>query len=101
MIVAKNDILKAIESIEELTTLFYQQKVDEGYQKLDSTLTYIAEAIDYSYKYNSETMNYINEMQIILNKAVISLEKKDTILLSDILNYELKGVLETVLIILN
>jgi len=85
---------KAIEDIDELTMLFYQQKNQEGYAKLDDTLTSISNAVDFIGRYPNQVsypMEHINE---ILNAAMASLEKKDVILLSDILLYELKTYLE-------
>lgn len=90
-------INNAIESMDGMTILFYQQKTEEGFQKLDSTLTTIAEAINYIYKANEDIAQNYMEIPNILNKAMAALEKKDTILLSDILTYELKGIFEKAL----
>lgn len=97
MIESIEKLKNAIESIDEVTVLFYQQKILEGHNKYQETLTRITLAIDCIFEY----MNKVNEKGIdeseiinILYKAMNAMERKDTILLSDILRYELRVELE-------
>lgn len=91
---------EALQSIEQTTDLFYQQKNDEGYQKLDNTLNILTKAVNKIFEnkiagYNLE----IEENQIIqvLTEAMKAIEVKDTVLFSDILQFELKEIFNTLL----
>jgi hypothetical protein len=94
---AKKKIMTAMEAIEEVTLLFYQQKTKEGYNKLEAVLTDISGVIELLYALKKEELYRTNEMLEILRAAMAALEKKDLILLSDILNYELKDRFERIL----
>lgn len=81
---------QAISSIEETTTLFYQQKTEEGYQRLQTTLEKIVGCVDQLYQQNNNQANNSERIFSILSTSMTALENKDTILLSDILRYDLK-----------
>lgn len=83
-------VYNAIEAIEATTKLFYMQKNKDGYAELQKTLGYIMEAINFLYGFKEQTGYNQDDILAILNKAMTSLEKQDMILLSDILEYELK-----------
>jgi hypothetical protein len=92
----KNDIFGVLQSIEHTTTLFYQQKNQDGYQSLDQTLNSLIQSIDRIYRYQKENNKiYIDEniLNTVLGKAMTSIEQGDMILLSDILIFELKLML--------
>lgn len=81
---------QTIDSIEETTTLFYQKKTDDGYQRLQATLEEIVGCVDQLYKQEDNKTNHSDKILNILSTAMTALENKDTILLSDILRYDLK-----------
>ena len=93
MRIIKDKLDIAIDRIDENTTLFYQNKVDEGYAKLDETLEIIGITIDDILRYQEESkIERTSEVKLvqILTEAMHALEVKDVLLLSDILLYELK-----------
>jgi hypothetical protein len=93
----KKDIVEVIEKIEQTTGFFYQQKYQEGYQLLDNTLNSLSVLMDQISVYSSENNEIkIEEQRLnsILSEAMKALEQSDTILLSDILKYELEEILE-------
>lgn len=95
----KLDIVKALESIEGTTILFYKQDENKGFQMLEETVIKLAKAIEGILLFNSK-----NNSQIIgdemLNKALTDLtnaiEVRDVILISDILEYEIKIMLQNI-----
>jgi len=84
----KENIKDVISEIEITTNLFYQQKNQEGFTELEGII----------YLLNNIT-NRVSELELEGNHvninilAMNALENLDTILLSDILNYELKEML--------
>ena len=103
MVTIKNSIMVAMQQIEQTTTLFYQQKNDEGFQQLEITLSILMQMIQQFENYKSEG----NELSIdtqrlndILISALNVINHKDTILLSDILIYDLNKTLEEYLKVL-
>ena len=75
--------------IEETTDLFYQQKVNEAYESFIQLLPQIsvfAESLSEEEKRE--------ELLGVLAPALEALEQKDSILLADILQYELLEILE-------
>lgn len=95
----KLDIVKALESIEGTTILFYKQDENKGFQMLEETVIKLAKAIEGILLFNSK-----NNSQIIgdemLNKTLTDLtnaiEVRDVILISDILEYEIKIMLQSI-----
>jgi hypothetical protein len=87
-----NDILRsAVVSIEAVTTFFYQQKEKEGYEKLDGTLTAIGLAMNEIHKQGDTNERFFTierNINSFLNNAMEALTIKDSILLADILLYE-------------
>jgi hypothetical protein len=93
----KNEISKMVQTIEETTTMFYQQKNDSGYKQLDHTLAVLMQGIDHLLKLKKDGFDInIDEKEInqVLSNAIEALTKKDTILLSDVLQYDLIGLLK-------
>lgn len=69
-----------IREIEEVVNAFYQRKDKEGYEKLNGVL--------------GKLMQVNNPLLVEkLMLALSALEKRDTVLLADILNYEIKVLL--------
>ena len=96
----KIEITDIIKSIDETTTDFYQQKTDEGYKSLDITLELLILGINHILEYNSENNGIkIDEQQLnnLLTEAMKAIESKDVILLSDILQYDIKELFEDIL----
>ncbi|WP_313131388.1 hypothetical protein [Anaerocolumna sp.] len=95
------DVIKdSIQSIDQTTKLFYQQKTKEGYEELESTLNFLANTMDGIFTYIKAGKNIgadENKLVQLLTDSMNAMEKKDTILLSDILQYELKELLENIL----
>lgn len=93
----KREIIRtAIDAIDTTTELFYQQNTQEGYAQLEQTLTILFEVANSLYTPDNDN----NECSIdnvsfntILSDAMNALEQKDTILMSDILQYDLKVLL--------
>ena len=93
----KEMIIEAIQSIEDNTLLFYQQKEKEGYEKLESTLATLIQTTNGILETKSKNNDiYIDEkvLNSILSNAMNAIKLRDTILLSDILYFDLKPLLE-------
>jgi len=95
------DIIEAIEAIEKNTSLFYQQKDKEGYDQFDHTLGILMQTVN-QLSVNKSEYNEIHideqTLNTILGNAMNAIESGDTILLSDILYFDLKPLLEECLI---
>jgi hypothetical protein len=92
----KDNINKAMRSIDKTATLFYQQKNQEGFQELDITLNTLMETINVVMTYQaSQNVKLIDDQ--ILNKVLLeamkAIEHKDTVLIADILTYEVNEML--------
>lgn len=88
----KEKIDIASEKIEEASDLFYQHKDHEGYLRLDQvigTLMELAEGLKQAVSENPELELNAEDFLATLNEAVDALEERDTVLLSDILQYDL------------
>lgn len=86
----------AIKRIDENTNLFYQNKKDVAYKELDETLRIIENSIDVILKYDGNIgirEDIESKIVKILYDAMKALEVRDELLLSDILQYELKEIL--------
>lgn len=93
----KSAILEATQAIDETTTLFYQQKNPEGYQLLDHTLGVLMQAVNLISTNKLETNGiHIDELELntVLGNAMTAIKQSDTILLSDILKFDLEKILE-------
>lgn len=83
------------EMINLVTDDFYRQKENEGYKQLNELILTLIEfnnELSLETKYDKE----ISELKRILGEALSALEKKDTVLLADILEYDLKELLESI-----
>ena len=96
----KNVIMEATKAIEDNTSLFYQQKNKEAYEMLDSTLTLLIgttnKILDLKNE-NKEIKIDGHEINIVLENSMKAIEVSDTILLSDILLFDLKPLLEQII----
>lgn len=94
---------ESIQSIEQTTELFYQQKIEAGYIELQNTLSILSNTINNLYIHladGKDIGSYGDKLVYVLREAMRAMEIKDTILLSDILQYELKEVVEQILSVL-
>ena len=71
------------ELIAQTSRLLYQNKVEEGYAKMNEVFAYI---ISYMNEQSSDKIMVINQ---ILTQALKAMEEKDAVLLADILRHEL------------
>ncbi len=86
-----NKIKEIILMIEKTSSLFYQNKMNEGYFELEKLITYISDTMNELFQthiINADEKNILN----ILKSAMDAMEQKDTLLLADILEYELKEI---------
>ncbi len=84
-------IEETIQLIEKTSNLFYQNKLNEGYQELEKLINYISGTMDdlnQTHVMNSDEKDILS----ILKNAMDAMERKDTSLLADILEYDLKEV---------
>lgn len=76
--------------IDEIADLFYMQKINEGYvkmQKFIDDVTLITDSLEnINQKYNEKILH-------MLGDTLNAMEEKDVVLLSDILNYDFKELL--------
>ena len=87
----KDHIRELNEQIEELTDCFYQQKIEDGYEKLEKLYPYLISIIDELNELENKNEFNVNISNILnkLKDTMLALENKDIILLSDIMKYEL------------
>ncbi|MBH1942471.1 hypothetical protein I5677_16335 [Mobilitalea sibirica] len=89
--------MNSIKEIDDTTTMFYQQKNKEGYQLFNQTLNTLIQTINAlnTYKLENNQIN-IDEQKLnsILVNAMTAMKQDDTVLLSDILVFDLKPILE-------
>lgn len=93
----KRVITDASKAIEKNTTLFYQQKQTEGFELLDSTLGLLIQATNVimeSKVEKNEIYKDHEEFNVVLSNAMKAIENRDTILLSDILYFDVKPLLD-------
>lgn len=93
----KYSIEEAINAIGQTTTLFYQHKTQEGYEQFNQTLNVLMQAINLILVAKSQGISIdIDEQKLntVLGNAMAAMEQGDTILISDILIFELKEMFE-------
>jgi len=93
-----NHINTAKETAENVTALFYQQKQQEGYQRLIGLideLTIIVELLE-SKKNNLEIAEKYNKLLYSLKDIMEALVNRDSVLLADILNYDIIDTLDEI-----
>lgn len=87
----KKIIVNAVQLIRETTELFYQQRVKEGYNKMQDTIAGIMQVVDVLHEYKSVHEEFsLDETRIAgsLTEAMNAMEAGDTVLLADILEYD-------------
>lgn len=93
-----NELIEiSISKIEEATDFFYQHKDHEGYLRLDETIGHLMKLADGLKDVVNEKPDInVQEFLEILTEAMNALEEKDTVLLSDILQYDLTDSLHSI-----
>ena len=83
-------LIKVIDKIDLVTDKFYLQKQAEGYTLLDEVLKDLGTVMDAMILAGFDVTKILN----VLGMAMDALEKRDSILLADILQYEVKEQLQ-------
>lgn len=98
MVIMEQYIEDILKKIDHMSTSFYQQKNNEGYQELVSVLDDLNVMLNFLEDNKSlpEIQTYYSELTISLNASMEAVEKKDTILIADIFHYDIKEVIEHV-----
>lgn len=91
-------ISELIREIIEVTDYLYQQKLSEGYKRLDNLIGHIMTVVDKLFLYKSTMGLQYNENKLIeaLSAAMKAIEEKDSVLLADILSLEISEQLEEI-----
>lgn len=92
-------IEEAVASIDRTTELFYQNQIKSGYEQLENTILILSKTIDEIYRYkNQGHVIEVNKEELngALVQAVNAMEGKDSLLLSDILQYEINEMLKKI-----
>lgn len=99
MEVIKNLLLNSINSIEQTTALLYQQNIQEAYREFENSISLLSQTFQLMYGNGQEkcVIVDVNQLNKVLSEAMHAMENKDTTMLSDILQYELKEMLENAL----
>lgn len=87
----KECILQTIRIIQQTTELFYRQKQEEGFQKMQDTVAAITQMVDKLHQYKEEHENFAYDELVVvksLTEAMDAIEAGDTVLLADILEYD-------------
>ena len=96
---SKRDLVSsAIKAIDATSGLFYQQNIQAGYTQLEQTLSILSELANSLYitvEGDEELSIDGDRFNSILTDAMNALEQQDTILMADILQYDLKALLES------
>lgn len=99
----KEQITQNINEIDEIVEMFYQQKTQEAYTKLDPVLGNLLISIDAVVAYQQEHSELeidVNGLTEALKEALSAIEEKDAILMADVLKYEVIEKLEAMIALL-
>jgi hypothetical protein len=99
MIVLREQIESIIREIEEVSDCLYQQQVTKGYELLNSTLGKIMDISDKLFAMKKENLIDFDIQGLFetLTSAMQAMEVKDSVLLADILVYEVAGQLQDII----
>jgi len=86
-----------INYISHVTKLFYQNKLHEGYQELERLITIIDDTL---LELSEDEFSKLerNKITTVLTDAMNAMEQQDSLLLADILEYELKEIFQELII---
>lgn len=88
----KERIDKIVDLISNVADLFYQDKIHEGYDNLEKLLGELSLTVEILYQegiLSAEDTSILD----ILKEIMSAMEQKDTLLIADMLEYELKDTL--------
>lgn len=77
-----------LDKLDSVVEVLYQQDINKGYSELGMLLGAINDALQ-----SGELNVELEAFNVVLRKAMEALEEKDTVLVADILNYELREFL--------
>ena len=87
----KEQIINTIDELQKIVDLFYQQKNQEAFEKMDNALKDLENSINIIGMYQEEHADLVmdeNKIYNTLKDAMDALEKGDVVLLADIFQYE-------------
>lgn len=96
----KEQISEVLAQLDAVATCFYQQKAGEGYELLEAAIAKLSSLMEQlltKYAKSEVISRNCSEMMEDFGEAIHALEKKDTVLLADILTYDLMVKLQCVL----
>lgn len=88
----KEKIQHVIECLGNVTALFYQNKITEGYQRLEELFASLSILLDGLYQDGTMEAEDTSVLEI-LKEVMGAMEQKDSLLVADLLEYELKEAL--------
>lgn len=95
----KDKIETIIRETDSIVEMFYQQKTREAYNQLDLVLGEIMNIVEPLQIYQTENPRKELDMDGLLNafkEALSAMEERDTILIADVLKYEIGEKLEKI-----
>jgi replicative DNA helicase len=92
------EIDQLLQEITEVTDYLYQQKLKEGYVRLDNTIQKTMKIIEKLFAYKSTAIIDFDENKLIntLTLAMNALEEKDSVLLADLLSLDMAEQLNSI-----
>lgn len=96
----RKQIEQNISEIDAVVEMFYQQKTQEAYGRLDFVLGKLMATIETAVKYQQEHTEVkidINGLTEALKEALSAMEERDAILMADVLKYEVIEKLEAMI----
>ena len=88
----KKMLANVLDEIGVITDLLYKQEIKVAYEKFNTVLVELADVIDsiFAYRIENEKSNIeIDSLVTKLSEALQAMEAGDTVLLADILRYEI------------
>lgn len=94
----KKLIQQVIQEICEISDYLYQQKTAKGYEALNGTLEKIMNIADRLFSISGNNPDFFDGPTLVesLSFAMKAMEEKDSVLLADILVYEIAGQLQEI-----
>lgn len=91
-----NEINQLLQEITVTTDYLYQQKLTEGYNRLDGTIGHIMTVTDKLFAYKASQPVDFDENMLVssLTAAMNAIEGKDSVMLADILSLEIADQFE-------
>lgn len=87
----KDNLSKFIVLTEKMTTYFYQQNKERGYELYDEVLNSLVNIMDELAYLNDANIIKVDIVKInsMLGKALQAMMQKDTIMFADVMNFEI------------